>query len=1252
MVRLLICCLLFYTVSSQKALADTFIVTSTLDSGPGSLRDAIEKANANGDRDQDFIYFNITRAREYVIYINPNNRLPALTSNITIDATTQTSGVMGVTEARVGVAIEGVYNGLNPLYLFDCQQAKNVKFFGLFMKGNLQTRPQYFAAVFSVGGSNIQVGAPDKGNLISGWTQGILIQSDSRFTSSGITISSNIFGLDTDGVSSTYGGRTGGVATNTFSVVCEKTTKGVTIGGNNATFGNIFSSTSIDVVVSGVLVDDGVTTIRHNTFGLDFNGENVIPAPGIFGTVTGIEIFNINSYPNIGIFNNPVISNNYIGGKRRINGILGTSLQTAFTISNNILGFEDRGGQPDRDATYSGPGITMRSCYNGKIKDNIIRYWQQGAVLLDGNISINFTTNSTYCNRKRAIEIRNWNVLTPGPRPQPFAYINRIEPARGFVKGKSLPDNTIELFYNENCPTCEGKTYFATVQADANGDWQYNGTLTGDNVIATAAEMLFHTSEYSMPKVSDSLLNISPVTCSGGTGSICGLRILSGTKWRWEDELGNIVGTDTCLRDVPPGRYTLKISIGSSCEESFQYTVQDVSPSIDITSVAITPARCGSANGSICGIRTKNGVSWNWEDEFGNPVSNNLCFNNARPGKYRLRLEGQQSCIVYSPLFDVPNKAPRINAANAVVVHPSCGRNNGSIRGIQLTDMDFSTRAWYNDAGVLITNNSDLLNAAPGRYKLVVKDNSGACGDSTTYFTLTAVPPPVMNTSSAIVTDATCGNPSGSIRGITFNNITGIANYWWVNQLGAVVATTAELPNAPPGNYLLKVKDASNCDTLFSTIYTITDKGSVRLDSSAIRVSPTACNRVSGSITGMKINGATRLEWRNNSTGAVVSNVADLAGMPAGTYQLTAFNDTYGCSATSFIYTISTASPLQLDVVNDNTQHAACGNNNGSITLTQFNGNTSLFTFRWLKDSATQIGTGLAISNLAPATYYCIATDTNGCQKVIFKKAIAALPLPTLDETRAVVSADTCQFKSGRVTGIVAVSDMPGLQYAWHNAAGQVVSNTLQLMNVAAGDYYLLVTDGRGCTVRSRNYSIPAATTTLVAPRYPQTISIERHTDARITTPDNRNVTYELYDRATGTLIASNKTGTFVLPKVPVDKEVYIIYKSGPCSSGQAVVSIKVFDETILTVPNAFSPNNDGINDVFRIQVLGYFRLNHMKIFNRYGQLVYDCRDLSLPWDGRHNGNPLPVGTYYWIIEGIDLHNKPTSKTGSVTLIR
>jgi gliding motility-associated-like protein len=1253
MKRLLFCCLLFFCLCSQKVLAEVFIVTSTLPSGPGSLREALEKAASNGRTGTDTIKFDISRAREMVIKIAPNNLLPALSENLVIDGVSQPGTNLGVSDAKLCVSLEGFYTGNALLYLFDARYVSNVSIYGLFIKGNVAhpatgQRPQQFYGILLQGSRNIRIGAPAKGNVISGWVAGVYDEYDSRFSkSSGVSIRSNIFGLDTDGTSITFGDRFGAGADNSISVNV-KGNSGYTIGGSTPDDGNIFFSTNTDIAISGIGVNDGIATISNNKFGIDFRGGNIAGS-----TAYAINASNINSMPDgIAVLANPVITDNYIGGRSRSTAINGIDLHTHFLIENNTLGYEDATGGPDRDGFY-GRGINIQGAFLATIKKNIIRYWKQGAIIHTASFGIRITENSTYCNKKRAIELRNWGPLnTPPLRPQPFAYINRIEPTRGLVSGTSLPDNIVELFYNEDCPTCEGKTHFATVNADSEGKWSYSGALASNNVIATATDIFFATSEYSVPKIDTTGKVIDPVTCTGGFGSICGIKILSGTRWHWENAAGVIVGYDTCLKLVPAGDYILKISIGNLCEESFLFRIPNVTPLINESVVSITSARCGLDNGSVCGIRVTNGVRWHWEDETGNILSTNLCFNNARPGRYRLRVEGQQNCIVYSRFFDVPNKVPNIDEANALIVHPSCGRNNGSITGIRLTDAEFSTRGWFNEAGTLVSSTTDLTNAAPGRYKLVVKDNSGACGDSTVYFTLNIVPPPLMNTAGTTVTDATCGNANGSITGITFSNITGTARYWWVNADGTIAGTNADLLNAAPGSYRLKVRDGSNCDTLFSPVYNITDKGSVQLDSSSITISPTGCNKITGAVKGMKINGATNLEWRNLTTGQLVGNTADIVNMPAGSYQLTATNSTYGCTVTSYVYVIPQAPPMPIAVLQDSTKQATCGGNNGSIKLTQLSSNIAWFTFKWLRDSVSVVGTGLSLTDLSPATYHCIATDTNGCEIAFYKKTIVALPLPVLNEANAAVFADTCEFKTGRITGIVATSDAAGLRYSWRTAAGQEVGTSPQLSNVSSGDYYLLITDARGCTAQSSIYSIPDVVATLPAPRYTPLINIARNSSATLTPLETRTGSFALYDRATGSLLAQNTSGSFVLNNVADDRDLFVRYTSGPCNSGEFSVRIKVFDETVLKIPNAFSPNNDGVNDLFRIQVTGYFRLNYLKIFNRFGQQVHECRDLALPWDGKRNGSDLPVGTYYWVIEGIDMHNKPVKRAGSITLIR
>ena len=87
-------------------------------------------------------------------------------------------------------------------------------------------------------------------------------------------------------------------------------------------------------------------------------------------------------------------------------------------------------------------------------------------------------------------------------------------------------------------------------------------------------------------------------------------------------------------------------------------------------------------------------------------------------------------------------------------------------------------------------------------------------------------------------------------------------------------------------------------------------------------------------------------------------------------------------------------------------------------------------------------------------------------------------------------------------------------------------------------------------------------------------------------------------------------------------------------------------------LPNAFTPNNDGLNDVIQPYLLGMKGLKRFAIYNRVGNLIfYTTRD-GEAWDGKYKGNPAEAGTYVWFLEFFDENNNPVSKKGSLMLLR
>lgn len=94
---------------------------------------------------------------------------------------------------------------------------------------------------------------------------------------------------------------------------------------------------------------------------------------------------------------------------------------------------------------------------------------------------------------------------------------------------------------------------------------------------------------------------------------------------------------------------------------------------------------------------------------------------------------------------------------------------------------------------------------------------------------------------------------------------------------------------------------------------------------------------------------------------------------------------------------------------------------------------------------------------------------------------------------------------------------------------------------------------------------------------------------------------------------------------------------------------VKVTVLKSLVVPNTFTPNGDGINDTWKILYLESYPGCTVDVFNRQGQRVYTSVGYSKEWNGTVNGNPLPVGTYYWIINP---KNGRSQMNGTITIIR
>ncbi len=109
--------------------------------------------------------------------------------------------------------------------------------------------------------------------------------------------------------------------------------------------------------------------------------------------------------------------------------------------------------------------------------------------------------------------------------------------------------------------------------------------------------------------------------------------------------------------------------------------------------------------------------------------------------------------------------------------------------------------------------------------------------------------------------------------------------------------------------------------------------------------------------------------------------------------------------------------------------------------------------------------------------------------------------------------------------------------------------------------------------------------------------------------------------------------------------------KSDVCQTAISKGKYIIYEKNSIFIPNTFTPNGDNINDEFVVAINNLISYR-IKIFNRWGDLLFESKSISDNWNGMHKGESLPIGTYYYVIEIVNLNRQSIRKSGSISIIR
>ncbi len=204
-----------------------------------------------------------------------------------------------------------------------------------------------------------------------------------------------------------------------------------------------------------------------------------------------------------------------------------------------------------------------------------------------------------------------------------------------------------------------------------------------------------------------------------------------------------------------------------------------------------------------------------------------------------------------------------------------------------------------------------------------------------------------------------------------------------------------------------------------------------------------------------------------------------------------------------------------------------------------------------------------------------------------------------------------------------------------------------------AGTYSLTITQGL-CSSDPVSTTISAADIVPVpkaafdaTPGIPLTASVPLMVSFTNLSTNADSYLWDFGDGSTSTQTNPQHTyttkGSFTVKLTATNKNVC----TNTVSLGKLVLR---YDVTIF-IPNAFTPNGDAINDDFGVKITN-LKDYRIQIFNRYGMQLYEAKDILKRWDGLYNGQPVPVGTYYYVITGITLNGDALKEAGYVTVLR
>jgi len=808
--------------------------------------------------------------------------------------------------------------------------------------------------------------------------------------------------------------------------------------------------------------------------------------------------------------------------------------------------------------------------------------------------------------------------------------------------GTITVNNVLNVTAGSNSPVCVGAVLTLSTTIGVSWTWTgpngftsstQNPSISGVTTAASGTYSLTATDAFGCfgSTTVPVTVNPLPTPTAGSTSPVCMNQNLSltssgGNTYSWSGP-----NTYTSAQQNP----TIN-GVSMAGNGIYTVTVTDVNLCVNSTTVSVTinPLPVVTVTGAtVCANNTINltsggGVTYSWIGP------NSFSSNQQNPS-----ITGATAAMSGSYVVTVTDANNCSNSnTTQVTVNPLlviAASNNGPLCAGATLNISSNAGVSWNWSGpngfTSTTQNGSIIGATPivsGTYTVNATDANGCPGSATTNVTVNPLPVPVPGNNGPICEGATL-NLSGS----------GGPSYIWTGPGGFNSTLTnpsiASSTTTMSGTYTLTIIDGNNCMASATTLVQVNPLPVVTANS------PTICMGNSATLTA---NGASTYSWSPAvSLSSVVGN--NITANPASTTQYVVTGvDANGCvNMANLTVNVNSLPPVAV-----NTAAICLGQTTGTLNA------SGAVTYAWSPVSGLSSSSGASVtaSPGASTNYTVTGTDINGCVNTATTTVVvnpvpivAASPQTTsgcaplcVNFLNTTAATGNCMWNFG--DGSTSAGCTPN-----HCFTGQGTFSAV-----------LTLTDGNGC--------IGTSTATVIVYPVP-----DANFDASPQPTTILDPTIHFYDATSGATIAgwswffgdpngsvSNaQNPTFVYNAVGTYDVILAVISDKGCVD-TTIKIIKIEDEIMFYIPNAFSPNSDGVNDGFKGTGMGIDTTTYnIWIFDRWGNQVFYTANMEEAWDGRFQGKEGDIvqeDVYVWQVRFKDFRGKKHEHHGTVSVLK